>query len=949
MKKIAKVLTFLASLGLIASCSPSGGGGGGGSVQPSEQEIIDRENILDTGGQDETAPTLELPTAVTDYTLDSTDYDSLVEAPTSVIRIFYRRNDATNSYDNYKIWRIWAWDAGGGNGAWFNFTKYNAFGVICEIPVSQIAGNGSSISKLGIVITSCSHDDWTGSYSKDPDGDVVGEVLATNPGGIQRLYVKTKDPTFYYSEASVFLSTLKSSRTADSKRIRATFLTSNKEFKIYRDRFSLEKNGATYTDYTLATFKKTKNGANYQVTVEANFQQSMALSDVFTVKYRIASNVTWSIGNIYTTYYDNEEFINNYTYTGNDLGVTFDNEDNPTKTTFKVWTPMSSSVKLNLYESGDYRVYDAPETFDMVLGEKGVWSYTANKDLDGMYYTYTVTNSAGTNEVVDPYAKSAGLNGQRGMIVNFKKLNSEITGWAQDVRPTVNNQVDASIYEIHVRDMTINPNSGVQENHRGKFLGLAESGTTYTNNGQTVTTGLDHLAELGVTHVQIQPMYDYSSVDESTLDTTMGKDNYNWGYDPQNYNALEGSYSTNPSDGYNRIKEFKQMVMALHSKNINIIMDVVYNHTSSFVDSNFEQLVPNYYHRTKATGEPYNGSGCGNEMASERYMVNKFMRESAKFWIDEYNLAGFRFDLMGLMDNQVMIDIYNDCHALYDKILVFGEPWTGGTSKLTGGTDPNKLTSQQTVQNSLNQSYFAGSQVYVGAFSDGFRNSARGDNAPGKGYVSGISANASGLLPGIKGLFNDNQTNVDPQQVINYVSCHDNYTLYDQLAKNNVYTDISYKQAEALVFMSQGVPFMQEGEDFLRTKYDEEKGEYIHNSYNVGDLVNNMDYARKLENIEMFNYFKELIAFRKSCSLLRLSSRQQINSSFKSLRNNNGTITYEISNGTNSIFVIHTCGNTSVSLEGSWNVAFANNNLEKGTSVSGTLSLPKNSSVVLSK
>ena len=951
MKKGLKLITtFLAVLAL-ASCNNNSGGGSPSGGEETEQEKIDRENILDTGGVDETAPNLSMPKSVTAYEKDTTNYDSLEEEATSLIRIFYRRKDNLDDYSNYYGWRIWAWDAGGGSGAWYNFTKYNEYGVICDIPVSSIAGNGTSISNLGIVITNCDHDDWTGSYSKDPQSDVLGEVNAINPGGIQQMYVISGDATFYYSLGSVFMSTLKYARVINTSKLRLTFATTKKDFHIYRDRLTIKLNDELFTGYHLEDFKKTQSGSSYQVSVAAIFNNPIDLSDVVDVSYRVASNSIWNVKGILTTIYDSEEFIRDYSYTGNDLGVTFDNEDNPTKTTFKLWSPVCKSVTLNVYEIGEYMVYDAPETYPMTKGEKGVWSVTVNQDLSNKYYTYTVVNSAGTSEVTDPYAKSAGINGKRGMIVNFKKLNQEIEGWASDTRPVFGNQVDASIYEIHVRDMTINPNSGVKEANRGKFLGLAEEGTTYSKNGQTVTTGLDHLAELGITHVQIQPFYDYSSVDERTMDTTMGKDNYNWGYDPENYNVLEGSYSTNPVDGSVRIKEFKQMVMALHNKGINIIMDVVYNHTSSFTNSNFEKIVPNYYHRTKNSGEPYNGSGCGNEVASERFMVNKFIRESTKFWTEEYHLAGYRFDLMGLMDNQVMIDVYNDNVALYDKILVFGEPWTGGSSKLSGGTDPNKLTSQQTVQSSLNQSYFAGSGVYVGAFSDGFRNAARGDNAPGTGYVTGVATNAESLLPGIKGLFNKNDTKVDPQQVINYVSCHDNYTLYDQIkVSTNSFNEKAYQQAETLVFTSQGVPFMQEGEDFCRSKYDAEKKEYIHNSYNVGDLVNNMDYELKLENSSMFEYFKDLIAFRKSCSLLTLSSREQINNAFKSISANNGVITYEISDGTQTIYVIHTVNQANVNLDGNWNVAFANDaSFEKGATLSGQVMLKGNTSIVLTK
>ena len=286
--------------------------------------------------------------------------------------------------------------------------------------------------------------------------------------------------------------------------------------------------------------------------------------------------------------------------------------------------------------------------------------------------------------------------------------------------------------------------------------------------------------------MQLQPIYDYSSVDETRSGNEMSRDNYNWGYDPLNYNVLEGSYSTDPYDGYNRILEFKKMVMAMHEAGISINMDVVYNHTSSSENSNLNLLVPYYYYRTKANGAFYNGSGCGNELASERYMVNKFFRESCRFWIEEYHLSGFRFDLMGLIDNQTMIDIYNDCQDLDPHIMIYGEPWTGGSSKLKAGISESALTEQTTVQESLAQDFFCGRGVLVGAFNDVIRNAIRGGNNPGKGYVQGSSSDASLIAMCLAGKFSDGTVKtqaIDPGQVLNYVSCHDNYTLYDQLAQ----------------------------------------------------------------------------------------------------------------------------------------------------------------------
>ena len=499
--------------------------------------------------------------------------------------------------------------------------------------------------------------------------------------------------------------------------------------------------------------------------------------------------------------------------------------------------------------------------------------------------------------------------------------------------------------------MTINPNSGVDEQYRGKFKGLAQPNTKYTKDAKEVSTGLSHLQELGISHVQIQPMYDYSSVDESTLDTSMGEDNYNWGYDPLNYNCLEGSYSTDPRDGLVRIKEAKEMVMALHNAGIGVIMDVVYNHTSGLNGSNFELLMPNYYHRFKTSGAAYNGSGCGNEMASERFMVNKFFRDSCKFWTDEYHLGGFRFDLMGLMDNQVMIDIYKDCVKIDPRILIYGEPWTGGSSKLSTTQNPDKKSSQQTNQGSLNTSFFVGDHIYVGAFSDGIRNAIRGENSPSIGYVTGDNSVTKNILSGMQGNFNSSLTNVEPEQVINYVSCHDNYTLYDQIVqtiKGGRNLDHAYEQAEAMVFTAQGVPFMQEGEDFMRTKYDETSEKYAGNSYNVGDLINNMDYELKLENIDMFNFFKDLIQFRKDHSYLRISSKAEIKTAYKSVTTpSTGLIRAELSFGGKDVIILHTIDSKTVELGGNYKVAFSN--YEFSDEAMSTISLSANSTVVLEK
>ena len=863
--------------------------------------------------------------------------------PTEAVRFHYRRKDNDGTYACYKKWQIWAWDiSNGGNGAAYTFDHYDDFGVYVDVNKEDVSG-GKTMNVIGFIVAITS--DWT----KDFDGDRNVEVPLTCPGGIYDVYVLTKTEKVYYDPESPLKNSLETVilDANDRRVINATFNVGEQGFSFDKSKMFVEVAGQKVTNFTVGDIS-----ASHRVSL--TFTEKVDWTKSIMVCYQFDESWTDKVGLKIANYFDSAEFKTDYTYEGNDLGVTFDDESGPTRTTFKVWAPTSSSMILNIYNSSDYRTQTEPDnTYDMVLGEKGVWSYTVNADLSGKYYTYKVTNSLGTHEVTDPYAKSAGLNGRRGMITNFTKINQQVENWDSDTRPDYGNSTtDGVIYEAHVRDMTINPNSGVSAEHRGKFLGLAETGTKY----QGVSTGLDHMVELGITHVQLQPFFDYASVDESKDTTVMSDENYNWGYDPQNYNALEGSYSTNPVDGANRIVEFKKMVMAMHKAGLNINMDVVYNHTASSEASNFNYLVPNYYYRTTGRGVFYNGSGCGNEFACDRSMGRKFVVESCKFWIDEYHLSGFRFDLMGLMDNQTMIDIYNDCHALYSNIMIYGEPWTGGSSKLESGTSASNLGKQQTVQGSLNQTYFAGNNVLVGAFNDQIRNAVRGDNGPGIGLVQGDvnSAYMGPLSAGMRGMFRTSESRISPQQVLNYVSCHDNYTLYDQLIqtnRNNRDFKAMYLQAEATVLFSLGVPFMQEGEEFYRSKaYDDNgKTKYSGNSYNVGDNINNMDYSLKVDNADVFNAFKEMIELRKTYGELRLSTREDINSKvYNTFTNaNEGYARFSIRglNDGSDMTVVHAFKN--YTLKGlSGTIIYSNIN-SGATPIDGDISMQANETIII--
>lgn len=892
--------------------------------------------VVDEGPDDVPIALVPAGDVIDKYTKDETDHASQPNAETKIVRLHYRRNDDSfNDRSPYTPWNVWAWDmTNGGNGAAYEFTGYDDYGVYVDLDLDLISG-GKTVDKLGFIVR-------TDNWAKDPDGDRVIDVQPETPDGIQDVYVRTTESTVFYTQDNALKSIISYALLQGEKTISVYFKPLSGEFRPYQTRFDLTVNDEPYENFTMGEYDASLKRVDLNLNGDG-----IDLCDVVKVSYRF--DPTWinQVGLMFTNYYDTEEFNEKYDYDGTDLGATFDNEEHPTVTTFKVWAPTSVKIVLRIYNTGDYTKETEPaETYEMTRGEKGVFAYSVSKDLDGKYYTYLVTNSLGTNEVVDPYAKSAGINGRRGMVVNFMKLNSGIEGWDADVRPFTGRPVDAVIYEAHVRDMTISETSGVEEQFRGKFLGLAQE-SSYTKDGVTVSTGLRHMQELGITHVQLQPFYDYSSVNEMTSGNTMSAENYNWGYDPLNYNVLEGSYSTDPYDGYNRIIEFKKMVMALHAAGISINMDVVYNHTSSSENSNLNLLVPYYYYRTRANGSFYNGSGCGNEVASERYMVNKFIRESCRFWIGEYHLSGFRFDLMGLLDNQTMIDVYKDCSAIDPAIIVYGEPWAGGTSKLKSGTSETKLTGQMTVQESLAQDYFSGSGVMVGAFNDVIRNAIRGDNGPGKGYVQGISSDASMIAMCAEGVFSKGTIktqNIDPNLVLNYASCHDNYTLYDQLVQtmNEDRIKAAYTQADAIVFLTQGVPFIQEGEEFMRSKLDPETGKYSGNSYNVGDFINVMDYSLKIDRADVFEKTRELIAFRKATADFRLGTRQEIKDKMSDVSSDRGNVSYRFGD----YLVIHSVAGTSVELDGSYEIVYSNVRTNYGP-VSGTLTVSVNESVVL--
>ena len=546
-------------------------------------------------------------------------------------------------------------------------------------------------------------------------------------------------------------------------------------------------------------------------------------------------------------------------YNGADLGLRYQ----PAHSRFRVWAPTADSVVLNLYEAGAGGT--AFRQLPMQKAEQGTWVLEYSGDLNGRFYTYRANiQSTWMQEVPDPYAFATGINGRRSAIIDRDKASP--ADWNKDQRPPALAAVDAVIYELHVRDASIHPGSGIA--HKGKFLGLAESGT---KNKDGLSTGLDHIRELGVTHVHLLPVFDFLSVDESKP----GVPQYNWGYEPLNYNVPEGSYATNAEDPAVRIVEFKEMVHAFHQKELRLVMDVVYNHTMLTENSWFNQLVPGYYYRQNKQGGFSNATACGNEIASERPMVRKYILESLEFWMREYHVDGFRFDLMGVHDIETMRQIATRLRQMYPSVLLYGEGWTAGESPL-----PDSLRALK-----KNAAKLDGIAVFSDDLRDGIKGSVFVEKE--RGFVSG----KPGMEPSIRfgvtaacphpqvdyGLVNYSNAPYarDPGQVVSYVECHDNHVLWDKLALSvpegdDVLRESMHRLALGIVLTSQGIPFLHAGTEFLRSKNNNE------NSYNAGDVINAINWDLKSAHQPMVNYVKALLRLRAAHPAFRLRTGKQV-------------------------------------------------------------------------
>lgn len=937
--KDGKQVDFTAadSYGKIAVCNLSGAGKVGFIVRKNEWEEKDVEvdrfvevgkgttEIWLTSGKEKVATTA--PAGASKYDVGAADKQR---------QQVYHKADALKldvhyyGFDKkYKNISAYAW-IGNQEGGSYQVQKKDDFGA-----VFQIGFVAKKQKTAGIQIN-------LPNGSKDCASNRVIDLTQAKNNKLQ-VYIVQGNKEVYYSKAdAVKQPVIASASFVNAKEIVfsiADTMDTSKE-KLVNKFTLIDQNGKEHP-----LTKVWSENPGKESTASLILKEVVDFSNSYTLQMKGHVSAPVSVSEAFST----EEFAEAYTYEGDDLGATYTEE----KTSFRLWAPTASNVEINFYSKGTGK--NRIDTQAMVKDEKGTWIYEAIGDMKGTYYTYSVTVDGDTQEAVDPYARSTGANGERAMIVDLDSTDPD--GFSKDRRPAFKNMTDAVIYELQLRDLAADDSSGIE--HVGKFLELTEKGT---KNSAGMATGLDHLIDLGITHLHIMPAFDYASVNENSQ-----KAQYNWGYDPKNYNVPEGSYSTDPTDGAVRVNEFKQMVQSLHDNDIRVVMDVVYNHTYNIEDSNFQKIVPDYYYRK--SGDAYtNGSGCGNETASERSMMRKYIVDSVVYWANEYHVDGFRFDLMGVHDIETMQAVRAALDEIDPSIIVYGEGWTGGDSALLELNRASKA----------NISDIDG----VAAFCDDFRDGIKGNVFDEKdtGFVSGNDAYREDVKLGILGATENKQIDKEaltksegawagsPAQCINYVSCHDNLTLWDKLkvsvpdASDADLVSMN-KLAAAMTFTSQGVPFMQAGEEFLRSKPSAEgNGTYDSNSYTSPDSVNSLKWDELSENADVYEYYKGLIKFRKAHNALRLTDTEDVQNSIKFLDKavKGNAIAYTITGSPNeevsdTILVIHNGNQKAIKVklpdEGKWNIYI--NGEKAGTSVIDTVTdqvtVEKISSMVLVK
>lgn len=716
---------------------------------------------------------------------------------------------------NTKDWNLWVWGENA-NGKSYEFTGEDEFGKYAKIKID------GDYNRVGFIVR-------TNEWEKDGGDHWVENIR----DGRAEVWILSGDEKVYDSKPSSDLSIQKA--TIDS--FNEITINTNIPFNIKEQKIEIEGvkiKGISPYD---------KNSGDITNKVKIITEQKIDLKQTYKVKIANLADANTEIGKVIRS----EEFDNLFYYGGNDLG----NMYTPQETKFRLWAPTASEAKLVTYKKWNDKI---GTEINMQQGEKGTWKAELKGNQKGLFYTYKVKIGDKWTEAVDPYVRAASVNGDKGAVIDLEETNPK--KWKANKKPKFKNPEDAIIYELHVRDLSIQPESGIKQ--KGKYLGVTEKGT---KGPEGVKTGLDHMKDLGVTHVQFLPIFDYASVNEENLNEPQ----YNWGYDPKNFNVPEGSYSTNPFEPTVRITELKQMIQTLHDNNLRVVMDVVYNHMYNAAESNFHKLVPGYYYRYNEDGTLANGTGVGNDTASERKMMRKFMVDSVTYWAKEYNLDGFRFDLMGIHDYETMNEIRKAVNQIDPSIILHGEGW-----------DLNTPLAAELKANQKNAEKMKG----IAHFNDNIRDGLKGSVFEEKenGFVNGKQNMEERIKKGITaGIDYDTNSSTyqDPEQVLTYVEAHDNHTLWDKFELTNPGDSEEvrkqmHKLSSSILLTSQGIPFLHAGQEFMRTKYGD------HNSYKSPDSINQMDWLRRAAFNNEVEYMKGLIDLRKKYPAFRMTSAEQI-------------------------------------------------------------------------
>ncbi|PGE11250.1 type I pullulanase [Bacillus toyonensis] len=769
---------------------------------------------------------------------------------------------------NTKDWNLWMWGENA-NGKSYEFTGEDEFGKYAKIKID------GDYNRVGFIIR-------TNEWEKD-GGDRWIENIKD---GRAEVWILSGDEKVYNSKPSSDLTIQKA--TIDS--FNEITVTTNVPFNSKEQKIEIE--GIKIKE--INPFDK--NGGDITNKVKIITEQKIDLKQTYKVKIENLADTNTEIGKVIRS----EEFDKLFYYSGNDLGNIY----SPQHTKFRVWAPTASEAKLVTYKKWNDKI---GTEINMQQGEKGTWKAEIKGNQKGLFYTYKVKIGDKWTEAVDPYVRAASVNGDKGVVIDLNETNPK--KWKANKKPEFKKPEDAIIYELHVRDLSIQPESGIKR--KGKYLGVTEKGT---KGPEGVKTGLDHMKDLGVTHVQFLPIFDYASVNEETLNEPQ----YNWGYDPKNFNVPEGSYSTNPYEPTVRITELKQMIQVLHDNNLRVVMDVVYNHMYNAAESNFHKLVPGYYYRYNEDGTFANGTGVGNDTASERKMMRKFMVDSVTYWAKEYNLDGFRFDLMGIHDYETMNEIRKAVDQIDPSIILHGEGW-----------DLNTPLAAELKANQKNAEKMKG----IAHFNDNIRDGLKGSVFEEKenGFVNGKQNMEDRIKKGITaGVDYDTNSSTyqDPEQVLTYVEAHDNHTLWDKLELTNPGDSAEvrkqmHKLSSSILLTSQGILFLHAGQEFMRTKYGD------HNSYKSPDSINQMDWLRRAAYNNEVDYMKGLIDLRKKYPAFRMTSTEQIKKHISFIDAPKNVIAYSIDgkgngNKNENFMVAHNANRESVDItlpsKGPWKV-----------------------------